>query len=81
MLKCDNTNTNGLFYDDIDTFNVLWCAQLGGRKCVISSTIATNENHLCPLLLLQSQLSPRNYPFYNYLHFIGSYISMELPKV
>ena len=25
-LKCNNTNTNSLFYNDIGTFNVLRCA-------------------------------------------------------
>ena len=57
---------------------------LGGMKCIISSTIASSENHVCPLLLLQSQLSPRNYPFYHYphlqLHFYGIAKSVTLQK-
>ena len=38
-----NTNTNVLFYDDIGTFNLLWFVQLGGWKCIISSTIASKR--------------------------------------
>ena len=46
LVKCDSTNTNGLSYNDIDTFKVLYWAQLGGRKCIISSTIASKRESL-----------------------------------
>ena len=46
VLKCDNTNTNGIFYYDVSTFNVLWCVQLGGRDCIISSTTVSKRESL-----------------------------------
>ena len=30
--------------NDIGTFDVLWCAQLGGRKCVISSVASKGKS-------------------------------------
>ena len=42
-LKCDNTNANGLFCDDMGTFIVLWCVE---RKCIISSTTASKRESL-----------------------------------
>ena len=35
-----------VFYNDMDTFNVLCCAQVWGWKCIVSSTIGSKRESL-----------------------------------